>query len=289
MMQLLPGWPAASLLLVFVHPLVLLVVRALVLPGFLLGLHVLLLRRGRPPDRRRRSRESLRSRTGSIRTHFRAHRRSLAGLAIWNVGSRAVRRLICWPVGRRGPRPVRRRALRPLHVLRPLEMVRHGRRRILDHHRPVRHLRRRTRRVAAAGSVHTRPLRRCGWRSRHRSRRRFPGRHINHASRNRPCIHKRIVRNHGQRVRRNTIHIRDVLNITVVIDIDDGRAVHDRVRDVHVSNVSFADAIRRHKHFPQAEREPAYAASRAYRNYFSGTETAPIPPERESCTTTLNL
>ena len=95
----------------------------------------------------------------------------------------------------------------------------------------------------------------------------FPAINFHHVMPDRARRGKGFVRCGGYAVRRGLVHVFDVGDVfvdddSVVVIIYD-RGVHRRIRDVDVSNVGAADAIRRHVDFTRRQREPGDADSTA--------------------------
>ena len=106
----------------------------------------------------------------------------------------------------------------------------------------------------------------------HRRRGDIARTHRNRYFRHRLRAHERVLRHHHHRTLDVSIGVRDVRNVSCVID--DRRAVDvcngdirdGGIADVDPGHVRLADVIRRHIHFPRAKREPAHIAAPAARS-----------------------
>jgi hypothetical protein len=64
------------------------------------------------------------------------------------------------------------------------------------------------------------------------------------------------MRNRGDCTDIVLVHVPDVGDVHVVVDVCDIDNIYRCIRDVHLLHVALARAIRRNVHFTRAEREP---------------------------------
>ena len=73
-------------------------------------------------------------------------------------------------------------------------------------------------------------------------------------------VHERVMRNRSDRTHIVLVHILDVGDVHVVVDVCDVDDVHRSIRDVYPLHVALARAVRRDVHFSRTEREPCDAS-----------------------------
>jgi hypothetical protein len=82
----------------------------------------------------------------------------------------------------------------------------------------------------------------------------------NRGGSNGPRVHECVMRNRGHRSDVCLIHVGDLVNVYIIVDVSNINHIHRRIRDIHILHVALAGAVGRHIHFARSEREPRHAS-----------------------------